>query len=88
MTRIDGDPGALITLARLLADEAADLETMALRLSAAVLPEMPPDAAAPLEELVALLELRANPSAIIVVDRMGADKREFSVYLYGIGAAG
>jgi hypothetical protein len=40
------------------------------------------------DELAAVLELRSNPSAIVVVDHMSRSGGNFSMYLYGIGSAG
>jgi hypothetical protein len=45
----------------------------------------PPEA---IDELAAVLELRSNPSAIVVVDHMPRIGGSSSKYLYGIGSAG
>jgi hypothetical protein len=42
----------------------------------------------PSEELLAVLELRANPSAIVMVDRTARVGENYSMYLYGIADAG
>jgi hypothetical protein len=42
----------------------------------------------PSEELLAVLELRAHPSAIVMADRIGRDGADYSIYMYGIGDAG